>query len=330
MAVILGTSALRPVRPSDSVVADIVPAGANTAICPSTGNLKKARPRGDAVNKRPLRPITKDDVARFHEDGAICVRNVLDSEWCARMNAAVERLLLNPGRRSREATKAGDPGRFHMNVFMWRWDFDFGEFALRSPLPELAATLLGADRVSLFYDQAFIKEPGTRSATDWHQDLPFWPALGDDIISLWVALTPVTIEGSGVEYVAGSHKWGKFYRAVTPDKDAKFTNVELEECPDFSQLKDASQHRFLSWECDAGDIICHHPLVVHGAGGNAPSGRRAAISVRSAGHDARWDPRPNVMKIEGEPEKVLRAGDPLVLDGVFPITWVRERAQQII
>jgi hypothetical protein len=88
---------------------------------------------------------------------------------------------------------------------MWRWDPDFREFALHSPLPQLGAALLGADRVSLFYDQAFIKEPGTRSATDWHQDLPFWPALGNDIVSLWVALTPVTVEGSGVEYVAGSH-----------------------------------------------------------------------------------------------------------------------------
>jgi hypothetical protein len=41
----------------------------------------------------------------------------------------------------------------------------------------------------------------------------------------------------------------------------------------------------------------------------------------------RWDPRANVMKIEGEPENTLRAGDPLVLDGVFPIAWERERAQ---
>ena len=192
------------------------------------------------MNRHPLRPITEEQSRVSARTARICIRNVLDREWCERMNAAVERLLLNPGKRAREATKAGDPGRFHMNVFMWRWDPDFREFALDSPLPELGAALLGADRVSLFYDQAFIKEPGTRSATDWHQDLPFWPALGNDIVSLWVALTPVTVEGSGVEYVAGSHKWGKFYRAVTPDKDAKFSNAELEECPDFSQLKERS------------------------------------------------------------------------------------------
>ncbi len=277
------------------------------------------------MNKHPLHPVTKDDIARLNEDGAICIRNVFDREWCERMNAAVERLLRNPGKRAREATKEGNSGRFHMNAFMWRWDPDFRDFALHSPLAEMAAALMEQDKVSLFYDQAFIKEPGTREVTDWHQDLPYWPARGNDIISLWVALTPVTVAGSGVEYVAGSHKWGKFYQAVTPDKDAKFTNAALESCPDFSQLKNDPKYRFLSWNCDAGDVICHHPLTVHGAGGNAALIRRAAISVRYAGRDARWDPRPNVMKIEGEPEKVLKAGDPLELDGVFPITWERHR-----
>ena len=282
------------------------------------------------MNRHPLRPITEEQVARFREDGAICIRNVLDREWCERMNAAVERLLLKPGKRAREATKAGDPGRFHMNVFMWRWDPDFREFALQSPLPELGAALLGADRVSLFYDQAFIKEPGTRSATDWHQDLPFWPALGDDIISLWVALTPVTIEGSGVEYVAGSHKWGKFYRAVTPDKDAKFTMWSWRNVPIFPSSK--TRRNIDSCHGNATPVISS--AIIRWSS-TAPVAtrhrrRRAAISVRYTGHDARWDPRPNVMKIEGEPEKLLRAGDPLVLDGVFPIAWARERAQQII
>jgi ectoine hydroxylase-related dioxygenase (phytanoyl-CoA dioxygenase family) len=273
-----------------------------------------------------LHPVTKEQLARFKEDGAICIRQVFDSDWITRMSAAVDRLLANPGKRAREATKASDPGRFHMNVFMWRWDPDFRDFALNSPLPELGASLLEADRVSLFYDQAFIKEPGTREVTDWHQDLPYWPAMGNDIVSLWVALTPVTVEGSGVEYVAGSHKWGKFYQAVTPDKDPKFTNAALEACPNFSELKGDSKYRFLSWDCDAGDVICHHPLTVHGAGANPLTKRRAAISVRYAGRDARWDPRPNVMRCEGDPDSQLKAGDPLVLDGVFPITWERQRA----
>jgi ectoine hydroxylase-related dioxygenase (phytanoyl-CoA dioxygenase family) len=277
------------------------------------------------MNRSPLHPLTQEELAHFREDGAICIRRVFDRDWIARMGPAVDRLLANPGKRAREATKPGDPGRFHMNVFMWRWDPDFRDFALNSPLPELAASLLEAERVSLFYDQAFVKEPGTRELTDWHQDLPYWPAMGNDIVSLWVALTPVTTEGSGVEYIAGSHRWGKFYQAVTPDKDASFTNAALEPCPDFSQCKGDPKYRFLSWDCDAGDVICHHPLTVHGAGANPLTTRRAAIWVRYAGRDARWDPRPNVMRCEGNPDSRLKAGDPLVLDGVFPITWERQR-----
>ena len=33
------------------------------------------------------------------------------------------------------------------------------------------------------------------------------------------------------------------------------------------------------------------------------------------------------MKCDGEPETRLKAGDPLILDGVFPVTWERERTQ---
>ncbi|HVV92517.1 MAG TPA: phytanoyl-CoA dioxygenase family protein [Hyphomicrobiales bacterium] len=276
------------------------------------------------MNRHPLHPIGSDEASRFEQDGVVCIREVFDREWIERMNGAVDRLLANPGARAREATATGNPGRFHMNVFMWRWDPDFRAFALNSPLPELAATLMRQDKVSLFYDQAFVKEAGTREVTQWHHDLPFWPARGNDIISLWVALTHVTVEGSGVEYVAGSHRWGKFYRAATPDEDPRFSSEDLEPCPDFSRLKNDGRYRFLSWECAPGDVICHHPLVVHGASGNALDRRRAAISVRYAGADARWDPRPKVMRVEGEPEARLRPGDPLVLDGVFPVAWERQ------
>ena len=150
---------------------------------------------------------------------------------------AVDRLFANPGTRAREATKAGDPGRFHMNVFMWRWDADFRDFALNSPLPELGATLLEADGYRCSTIRPSSRSLARSEVTQWHQDLPFWPALGNDIISLWVALTPVTLEGSGVEYVASSHKWGKFYQAITPDKDLTFANAALEPCPDFSLHK---------------------------------------------------------------------------------------------
>jgi len=276
------------------------------------------------MNGKPAREMKDQEAQDYQRDGAVCLREQFDSNWVARMVAAVDRTMANPGKRVREATKPESPGRFHSNTYMWRWDPDFRALALESPMIDIAVRLLRADRIAFFYDQLFVKEPGTRDITHWHQDLPYWPMLGEDIVSIWLALTPVTLQSSGVQYIAGSHRWGKLYRAVTPDEDPRFTNTALEPCPDFFDPKNRGAHRFLSWDLQPGDVICHHPLTVHGASGNASqSQRRIGISLRYSGNDARWDPRQFVMRVEGEPEKFLKPGDPPVLESVFPVVWER-------
>src|SRR5579871_4626199 len=107
------------------------------------------------MNKSPLRAITDAEIREYHEHGVVCLRGMFDRDWVDRMYAAVDRSMENPGARAREATKPGEPGRFHMNVFMWRWDADFRVFALASPAAEIAARFLPASPVRFFYDQIF-------------------------------------------------------------------------------------------------------------------------------------------------------------------------------
>ncbi len=275
------------------------------------------------MNREPLNPITAADQRQFDEDGVICLRGMFDMEWIERMNAALLRIMDadNPLARPREVTRAlgGTSGRYHINSFVFQWDPDFRDYVMNSPNAEIAARLMGADEVRVFYDQVFVKEPNTHEATDWHHDLPFWPMRGSQILSVWVALTPVGPENSALEYIAGSHKWGKFYRAAIPDKDPNFKS-DLEECPNFSELRGDPRYRFLSWEMQPGDCLVHHPLTVHGAPGNfSPRKRRAAISTRYFGRDALWDPRPATMKVTGDP--VLPAGVRPEDDRYFPVAW---------
>ncbi len=141
-------------------------------------------------------------------------------------------------------------------------------------------------------------------------------------MSVWVALTPATTDTSGLEYVAGSHKWGKFYCPVTPDEDSAFTDPNLEACPNFSERHDDPDLRFLSWDVEPGDCICHHPLTVHGAGGNkATDLNRMAISIRYLGEDVQWDNRPHVMTLPAWPD--LPNGVYPDDDAFFPIVWER-------
>lgn len=274
------------------------------------------------MNRRPPRDVSDLERRTYHQDGVICLRGMFDRDWIERMTAAIERSMQNPGRRGREATRPGESGRFHMNVFMWRWDPDFRAFALESPAGELAAQVLGQTQTRFFYDQIFAKEPETQAVTHWHQDLPYWPLRGEQIATIWLALTPVSLKTSGVEYIAGSHRWGKFYRAITPDLDPHFTNMQLEVCPDFGAQRATGEQRFIAFEMEPGDVTVHHPLIVHASGGNLSSTqRRLALSTRYLGEGVVWDERPATLVFPNQFR--LPSGAPLIDESVFPIAWPR-------
>lgn len=265
--------------------------------------------------------ITDDDVRAYREDGAICLRGVLDREWCERMLAASLRIMERPDDQTRDSREEGG-GRFYRNLWMARRDPEFAALRDQSPMAELAARLMGASEVRYFYDQLFIKEPGTRMRTQWHQDLPFWPFRGGDIVSLWIALTPVSKATSGVEYVAGSHTWGKFYRAVTPEANPARMDPDAELCPDYEHPP--AGVRMLCWDMRPGDVLCHHPLTIHGAGGNASSTeRRVGLSIRFFGKDTRYDPRPYAMRLDIEPR--VAPGEFPVDDACYPVIWQKAR-----
>ncbi|CAN5621902.1 phytanoyl-CoA dioxygenase family protein [soil metagenome] len=279
------------------------------------------------LHLHPLREVTSQDRIDFERDGVVCLRGMFDAAWTDRLHDAALGLMASGAGRVREPALGKGQGRFYSNVYMSDIDEDFRLLRDRSPAPEIAAKLMGAEQVRFYYDQLFLKEAGTAAPTPWHNDLPFWPFRGNDLISLWIALTPVSKQTSGVQYVAGSHKWGKMFRAITPDYDPRFADESMEVCPDYGALADAGQsapeHRILCWDMQPGDVLCHHPLTVHGAAGNASaSQRRIGLSIRFLGNDVQWDPRERSMKLRREPE-VARGAYPAD-DVALPIVWDRE------
>ena len=279
--------------------------------------------RLDGLSVHPGRPVSDEDVAAFRRDGVVCLRGVFGSAWCRLLHeAAME--SMNSGRgRVREPRLSEGQGRFYSSVYQSDHDERLARLRDASPAPEVAARLMGAQQVRFYYDQLFIKAPGTAAPTPWHNDLPFWPFAGNDLISLWIALTPVSRQTSGVQYVAGSHRWNTMFRAVTPDYDPHFMNPSHEVCPDYGDGSHPDV-RILSWDMQPGDVLCHHPLTVHGAAGNAsPSQWRVGLSIRYLGQDVRWDPRPHTMKLRRDPG--VAAGEFPADDVALPIVWERAR-----
>ena len=50
-------------------------------------------------------------------------------------------------------------------------------------------------------DQVFAKAPGEGSRTGWHNDLPYWPLKGWQVLTVWVSLDPITRENGALEFI---------------------------------------------------------------------------------------------------------------------------------
>jgi ectoine hydroxylase-related dioxygenase (phytanoyl-CoA dioxygenase family) len=261
--------------------------------------------------------LSADAIAAYARDGVVRVRNLLNAAWVERMRAAVDRVEKNPG-RFRERYAPDGPGHFLSDKFMWTRDPDFRAYAFDSPAPWVAGQLMQASKVNLFYDHLMIKEPGTTSPTPWHQDLNYWPAEGDQICSIWLALDRVGLDNGGMEFVLGSHRSGRRYRPFD------FRGTTAVETDEFEPLPDVDSHRqdfeIGSFDLEPGDAVVFHALMLHGAPGNNSTRRRRALSVRFTGEDARFVQRKKMITLLRDPG--LKPGDPLDSE-LFPVVWRR-------
>ncbi|MBL8537156.1 MAG: phytanoyl-CoA dioxygenase family protein [Hyphomonadaceae bacterium] len=282
-----------------------------------------------SLSSSPLRPVSEQEQQAYQRDGAVVLRGLIAPEWIDRMRAAVERALQRPGVGAVEYAEG--KGRFLGDFLLWMRDHDFDDFARRSPLREIASALLGGSQVRLFYDQLLVKEPNTQEETPWHQDLPYWPVRGNDILSLWVPFDRVTAESGAMRYVKGSHAAGALYQPTPFGKNSGFASVlgaaDLPPFPDTSAfLRDAN---ILVCEMAPGDVIAHHPLVFHWSPGNLdPDHRRRALALRYLGDDAIFDEsaanflaHPNLAKQLREPLQFKTGDRPGGAN--FPIVWPR-------
>lgn len=274
-----------------------------------------------------------DDVINAYEtDGAAVVRNVVPLDWLQRLGEAADSLM-QEGRRGSNGSAPGR-GTFFKDTFSTLDNPVFAGFVRETGLAQLAGSVLRSKSIRFFYDQLLVKEPGTLTPTPWHQDLPYWPLRGEQVLSVWVPMDPATPANGVVTYVKGSHRWKSFFepQSFTEQVGRQLTRNSGDEVaydnPD--TLKDISEHperyEFITWDVQPGDVIIHHALTVHGAAGNMSNGqRRRALATRWLGDDLRWDDtRPNFMrelkKNPDFPYPKLNTGDP-VIDPLFPEVW---------
>ena len=164
---------------------------------------------------------------------------------------------------------------------------------------QVAARAMQSKTAHIFYDQLFVKEPGTSAATPWHNDTSYWHIEGDQVCSIWVALDEVPRE-RGLSYVRGSHKWNLTHRitnfsgAAHSGKNTYEGAAELPPVPDVAGIP---AEDMLNWDMQPGDALLFYSAMLHGAPG-VPGGsphRRRGYATRWCGDDIRFVDKPGTM-----------------------------------
>lgn len=166
---------------------------------------------------------------------------------------------------------------FHLHEGPSRAAAQLRELALSPKLGRLASELMGAKSVMLYQTCAFVKEPGN-GETRWHSDLNTAPFDTNDMVTFWIALTPVpTLDHAPLEFATGSHRdfalpyW--------------YSNEGMKDL-------DAREYKIKSHQPLApGDATVHHGWVLHAAPPNMSDERRCALAVTYVNANARTLPK---------------------------------------
>jgi len=232
--------------------------------------------------------ITPDQISEFQNDGVVLLKGAFKAQ-VETVREAIDQNIANPSWRERTYRPDDGSTPFFQDYVVWNHFDGYRSLVTNSGMAEMAATLMKSNTARIFHDHILVKEPGNSVVTPWHQDQPYYLVEAEQTVSFWVPLDPIPRERT-IEYVAGSHKWGKNFRPTRFDGTPLFENDDSELVPDVDARRE--ELNIVGWAVEPGDAVAFSFRTLHGAPANASPTRRRVVSMRWVGDDAIFADRP--------------------------------------
>ena len=257
--------------------------------------------------------LSDKQILNYKKDGVILIKKVF-LPWIGKLKNGFKKVLNNPGPHARENISKKEDGRFFEDYCNWERIEEFKDFMFNSPAAEIVAQSTQSNKIQIFHEHIFLKEPGTKKETPWHQDLPYYCVDGDDTGSFWIPLDDVS-KGNSIKVLKGSHRLPKLVRPTKWSNDSLWYKNNKR----FMDMPNIDKNNIFNVEMNVGDAILFNFKVLHSSSGNNDKKSRKAFSARFIGDDVRYIDR------EGEtsPPFVgidLNQGDKMRKDW-FPVVW---------
>ncbi len=200
-------------------------------------------------------------IEQYQQDGYWFPLRVLDDE-----QVAANRSKLTAFEKAQGKPLAGAQRSKSHLLFKWVDDLMRNDGIL-----DAIEDLIGPDLLcwnTLFW----IKEPGSTSFVSWHQDLRYWGLDTNDLVSVWLALSPATLESGCMRVLPGSHK-----KELLPHKDRYAEDNLLTRGQEIAVSVDEEQT--VSMPLKPGEVSLHNVRLAHASGPNQSNDRRIGLSL---------------------------------------------------
>jgi ectoine hydroxylase-related dioxygenase (phytanoyl-CoA dioxygenase family) len=262
--------------------------------------------------------LTTSQIEQFNEDGFLILDRLLEADEVTRTAARFEPLFrgefetgLYPDEWNwQEGRDAPDRTRQICNG--WKSDRAIAALVLHEQVGRMCAQLAGWPGARIAQDNVLWKPPGAKPL-GFHQDNSYikWcdpPAY----LTCWIALDETHSRGGTIEYVRGSHRWGKF-----PPIRQFHAPDDYREAMREAARTVGHEPEIVPVEVPPGGCALHHGDTWHGSDTNRGTMPRRSTVAHCISSEARYHPT----EIGYIYSRYKRVDDLSMDESYFPILW---------
>ncbi|MDK2754911.1 MAG: phytanoyl-CoA dioxygenase family protein [Gammaproteobacteria bacterium] len=211
--------------------------------------------------------LSDPQVSQFHKNGFLPAFPVLSVDQAVQLRANLE---------SFEAEKDGalkGSLRFK-NHLLFKWLSDL----IRSPnILDTVEEIIGPD-IMVWSTDWWIKEANSPQFVSWHQDSQYWGLDTDKLITVWVALSPATIQSGCMRVLPGSHLGPDLVHEETYHDDNMLTRGQ--------SIGNIDEGKAVNLLVDTGQAVLFAYRIAHASYPNQTDDRRIGLAIRYIPPDA--------------------------------------------
>lgn len=214
--------------------------------------------------------LSRSQITDFQTNGHILLREVDTQEEINFYRPIISEAVYKYSTETRKLSERKTYGKAFLQVTnLWEVDENVKKFVFEKKFAQIAANLLGVEKVRLYHDQALFKESGG-GHTPWHQDQFYWNLDSPNTITMWMPLIDVSLEMGLMKFAQKSHQNGLFEAVTISDKSDEIY-AEIIEKEGFEISQPVSMK--------AGDATFHYGHTIHSADANNTNKTREVMTI---------------------------------------------------